>query len=163
MLEIVSNLKSNKSSPLGGLLDRFLRAMHRHDGGRTLPLLHRARITAPQLAALEFVLAPRTVSEVADCLGLSRPATSQLLDKLERSGWLRRTAGGRDRRTRHVVLSAGGRSLVARIAAARAARFEAALAGLPPEVAAGFQSSLIEVMRALDAAPAAMRGAGDRQ
>src|SRR5437762_6442956 len=93
---------------LGVLVERFMRAMHRFDSGRTLPLLHSASLTTPQLAVLEFTRTPRPVSDVAAFLGLSRPATSQLVDKLARGGLLRRSLGTIDRRQRYVALSAKG-------------------------------------------------------
>jgi DNA-binding MarR family transcriptional regulator len=130
-------------------VDRFLRAMHRHDAGRTLPILHATKLTTPQVALLEFVREPKTVSAVATHLGLSRPATSQLIDKVVRGGFVRRKEGETDRRERYVVLSARGGALVDRLAAARAARFAASLAALPPPVAARFHAVLKEVVGAL--------------
>jgi DNA-binding MarR family transcriptional regulator len=123
--------------------------MHRYDAGRTLPILHAAKLTTAQIAVLEFTRESQTVSTVATYLGLSRPATSQLIDKLVRSGLVRRVEGAMDRRQRNVILSAKGRGLVARIDAARAARFDASLAVLAPAVAARFESILAEVIDAL--------------
>jgi DNA-binding MarR family transcriptional regulator len=134
---------------LGTLVDRFLRAMHRHDAGRTLPILHAAKLTTPQVAALEFIRETKTISAVAIHLGLSRPATSQLVDKLVRGGLVRRKEGATDRRQRHVILSAEGAALVDRLATARSARFAASLAALPTPVAARFHSVLEEVVGAL--------------
>jgi DNA-binding MarR family transcriptional regulator len=135
---------------LGELVDRFMHAMHRFDGGRTLPLLHAARVTAPQLAVLEFVRTPHPVSEVAAFLGLSRPATSQLVDKLARARLVQRTLGTVDRRQRYVVLAAKGRALVDRVTAARAARFGASLAAVPAPLAARLSAVLVDVVSALD-------------
>lgn len=142
-------MKSNRK-PLGELVDRFMHAMHRFDGGRTLPLLHAARVTTPQLAVLELVRTPRPVSEVAAFLGLSRPATSQLVDKLARARLVRRTLGTADRRQRYVTLAASGAALVERVAAARAARFKASLATVPAPLAARLSAVLAEVVAALD-------------
>jgi MarR family transcriptional regulator, organic hydroperoxide resistance regulator len=123
--------------------------MHRYDAGRTLPILHAAALTTAQLAVLEFACEPQKVSAVAVYLGLSRPATSQLVDKLVRSGLVRRVEGSMDRRQRNVILSAKGKALVARIDAARAARFDASLAFLAPAAAARFELILAEVVDAL--------------
>lgn len=153
-------MKSTGRSSLGVLLDDFMRAMHRYDAGRTLPLLHAAKLTTPQIAALEFTREPQTISAVATYLGLSRPATSQLIDKLVRGHLLLRTEGATDRRERNVVLSANGRSLVDRIASARAARFEASLSVLPAALAARFSSILDEVTGVL---AEAAKPAGDGQ
>jgi DNA-binding MarR family transcriptional regulator len=134
---------------LGGLVSRFMQAMHRFDAGRTLPILHAARLTTPQLAVLEFTREPRTVSTVATWLGLSRPATSQLVDKLVSAGLVRRVEGKIDRRERNIILGAKGKALVDRIAAARAARFDASLALLAPPVASQFGRILTKVVDAL--------------
>jgi hypothetical protein len=72
-------------SDVAGLVAEFMHQMHRYDGGRTLPILYGARLTTAQLAALELARAPRTASKIADSLGLSRPATSQLIAKLARA------------------------------------------------------------------------------
>jgi DNA-binding MarR family transcriptional regulator len=149
-------LKEPARRPLGSLVYRFLGAMHRYDAGRTLPILHAAKLTTPQFAVLEFTREPQTVSAVATYLSLSRPATSQLIDKLVRGRLVRRIEGTVDRRERNVILSAKGKALVDRIAAARAARFDSSLAVLAPAVAARFELILAEVVDALgNAAPQA--------
>jgi DNA-binding MarR family transcriptional regulator len=142
---------------LGSCVYRFMGAMHRYDAGRTLPLLHAAKLTTPQVAVLEFTREPRTVSTVAAYLGLSRPATSQLVDKLVRRGLVRRVEGTVDRRQRNVILGAKGEALVDRIAAARAARFDSSLAVLKPALAARFGSILNEVIGALSESPTKRR------
>jgi DNA-binding MarR family transcriptional regulator len=144
MILIVSAMES-----LGALVYDFMHAMHRHDAGRTMPILHASRLTMPQLAVLESASEPRTVSAIATYLGLSRPAASQLIDKLVRSRLVRRAEGTTDRRERHVVLSAKGKRLVERIAAARAARFDSSLATLAPATSARLESILGEVISAL--------------
>jgi DNA-binding MarR family transcriptional regulator len=134
---------------LGALVYRFMGAMHRYDAGRTLPILHAARLTTPQLAALEFTREPRTMSAVATHLGLSRPAASQMIEKLVTARLVRRIEGKTDRRQRHIILSAKGRALVERIAAARVARFDASFAALPPALANRFERILTQVVEAL--------------
>jgi DNA-binding MarR family transcriptional regulator len=136
-------------SDLGSLVGRFMAAMHRYDGGRTLPILHAARLTTPQLAALEFVRTPHTVSAVALHLGLSRPATSQMIDKLVRRRLVRRSEGAVDRREKMIVLSVTGKALVERIEHARAARFQASLAVLPAPIALRLQAVLQQVIETL--------------
>ncbi len=124
--------------------------MHRYDAGRTLPILYAAKLTTPQVAALEFVRVPRTISVVAVHAGLSRPAASQLVEKLVRRHLVRRSEGAVDRREKEVVLSAAGKSLVERIAVARAARFDASLGVLPPRIAARFATVLVQVIEILE-------------
>lgn len=128
--------------------------MHRYDGGRSLPVLHESGLTTPQLAVLELVRVPCTVSVVAEHLGLSRPATSQLVQKLVKRGLLLRSEGIADRRERALVLSPEGGALLLAIADARAARFEAALAVLPASVGSRLKSGLSAAVEALQIAPA---------
>jgi DNA-binding MarR family transcriptional regulator len=128
-------------------------ALHRFDRGRTLPIFQRTGLTTPQLATLEVLRSePKTVSAVASELGLSRPATSQMVDKLVRKRLVSRAQGLTDRRQRSLVVTARGRALMARIDEARAARFEASLAALPAATRARLDDALTEVVRALQAA-----------
>ncbi len=122
--------------------------MHRYDFGKTLPLVHAAKLTTAQLATLEASRQPKTISAIADDFGLSRPAMSQLVDKLVRAGLLLRNEGTQDRRERHVLLSNRGKRLLERVSAARAARFDAALARVPPALAAELSSVLSKVVEA---------------
>jgi DNA-binding MarR family transcriptional regulator len=138
--------------PLGRLIGTFMAALHRHDHGRTLPILHRSGLTTPQLATLEVLREPKTVSAVAGELGLSLPATSQMVDKLVRKRLVRRAQGVTDRRQRSVVVTSRGRALMEGIDEARAARFEASLAALPAPTRARLDAALAEVVRALHAA-----------
>lgn len=129
-------------------------AMHRYDAGRTLPILHAAKLTAPHLAVLEFVRDPRTVSEMAAHIGLSLPATSQMVQKLVQRRLVRRSEGATDRRERAVTLTSRGAALLTSIAEARSARFDASLAALPASVAARLAAALTEAVEALDCQPA---------
>lgn len=138
-------------SSLAQTVGRFLHEMHRYDGGRTLPLMHKARITMPQLAVLEYVRSPRTPSAIAEHTGLSRPATSFMIDRLVRLGFVRRSEGVSDRRQRRVALSARGIALLDRIQAARVARFEATLGFLSTDAARCLEGALRAAMEELDA------------
>lgn len=136
------------------MVARFMSALHRYDVGRTLPVLHSSALTTAQVALLEYVREARTVSAIANHLGLSRPATSQLTDRLAGKGLILRTEGTDDRRQRFVVLSPSGAALTDRIAAARAARFTDALSHLEPALAARLEETLADVVTALNRDPA---------
>ena len=135
----------------GARVYHFLRALHRHDSRRTLALFHAAKLTTPQLAVLEFLAVPQTMSVVSGHLGLSKSATSQLVDRLVRQGFLVRSENAFDRRERYIGLSDAGRALTADITAARVARFNAALSHLPPDLATRLAAVLGEVNDALEA------------
>lgn len=140
---------SSAATELGGLIGEFMVELHRYDRGRTLPLLHRSGLTTPQVATLEILRQPKTLSTVAKELGLSLPAASQMVDKLVRKTLVARTEGLVDRRQRSIVANAQGRSLVRRIGAARAARFDASLGSLSPTLRTRLQVVLVDVVEAL--------------
>jgi DNA-binding MarR family transcriptional regulator len=139
------------------LISRFLGEMHRFDAGHTLPMLHAQKLTTPQLAALEFVFERRTISEVATFLGLSRPATSQMIHKLVGRGLIRRSEGVTDRREKAVVLTAKGRVLLERVAAARTARLAASISCLPARTANRLKGALREVIERLETSGSSSR------
>lgn len=78
-----------------------------------LTLKHRGEVTATELAAI---------------LGLSQPATTRLLEGLEKNGWVVRR--GRSGRNIPFGLTGGGRKLAARLEAERLAQASRALSGL---------------------------------
>lgn len=51
-------------------------------------------------------------SDIADFVGIDRTATSRALRHMEQEGWLKRTEGAQDRRTRQVLLTETGQDLV---------------------------------------------------
>jgi DNA-binding MarR family transcriptional regulator len=148
---------SVKTRSLIKLVTLFLGEMHQFDAGRTLPLLHTAKLTTPQLAALEFVFERRTISTVASYLGLSRPATSQMIHKLVRRGLVRRSEGATDRREKTVVLSAKGRALLGQVAAARTARFAQSISVLPKRTASRLKGALREAVQHMHKAASARK------
>lgn len=128
-------MRNSRHNRLAPLVVRFMSAMHRYDGGRTLTLMHAEKLTTPQLAVLEFVRTPRTVSAIAEHVGLSRPATSQMIDKLVKRRLVGRSEGMLDRREKAVELSCSGVTLLEKISRFRSARFRASLRALSPAAA----------------------------
>ncbi|MGA3033156.1 MAG: MarR family transcriptional regulator [Terracidiphilus sp.] len=124
--------------------------MHRGGAARTLPLLHAAKLTTTQLAAMEFVFDPRTISAVASHVGLSRPAASQMIHKLAGRGLIRRSESATDRREKTVVVTAKGNTLLEKISSARAARFAASISVLSPPVARRLKKALREAALQLE-------------
>jgi DNA-binding MarR family transcriptional regulator len=141
------------SMSLTKLVVRFLDEIHRFEAGYTLPLLHAAKLTTLQLTALEFVAEPRTVSSVAAYLGLSRPATSQMIQKLVRRKLVQRSEGAVDRRERSVMLAPKGKILLEKISAARSSRISSSISVLPKRTSKRLKGALRETVRSLDKAP----------
>jgi DNA-binding MarR family transcriptional regulator len=69
-------------------------------------------------------------SDIADFVGIDRTATSRALRQMEQKGWLKRSMGTEDKRTRQVVLTKSGAALIPRctpFAQDNAAQLRAAL------------------------------------
>ena len=73
------------------------------------------------------------VGELADFLGVSRPAATRNIDKLERLGLVIRTPSKRDRRATILTASAEGRQLVERYEEIKSARLSPILESFRPE------------------------------
>jgi DNA-binding MarR family transcriptional regulator len=86
-----------------------------------LSLMADSRLTLPQLVTLHVLdhLGPRSVSDVADRIRLSRAATSHLVDRLVRMGLVGRSEAPDDRRQKRVTLLEKGKALVDRLDYAR--------------------------------------------
>src|SRR4051794_16574804 len=76
----------------------------------------RSDLSAASRAVLQHLAqsGPLTVSEMARHLDRAQSVVSELVDGLERRGWLERVRDGRDRRRTLVWLSDAGSELVAR-------------------------------------------------
>jgi DNA-binding MarR family transcriptional regulator len=83
------------------------------------------------------------VGQMAGYLGVSAPAATKNIDKLERLGLVTRSRSEGDRRTTLLSVSPAGRELVARYERMEKARLGAALDGFDPEEIAAF-SRLLE-------------------
>ena len=76
--------------------------------------LHRqAELTVPHFRALIFVSQSEnaSLSEMAEHLGLSLPATSRMVELLVRRGWMRRQARSSDRRCISLSLTERGKTV----------------------------------------------------
>jgi hypothetical protein len=80
---------------------------------------------------------------MAGFLGVSAPAATKNIDKLERLGLIARSRSEGDRRTTLLTVSPAGRELVDRYERLEVARAQAALAGFEPEEVEAF-SRLLE-------------------
>lgn len=86
-----------------------------------------------------------TQQELAEALLVSKGNVTQLLDRMERCGWLARRPAGR---TNHIYLTDAGRALRARVVPEHEAAITQLMNGLP----AGDVATLHRLLRALDRA-----------
>jgi DNA-binding MarR family transcriptional regulator len=80
-------------------------------------------ISLPQYRLLDSISnEPRRASDLAACVGVSRPTLTSLVDGLERAGMLRRAAVPSDRRGIQLVATEAGRTALRHAEAALAER-----------------------------------------
>jgi DNA-binding MarR family transcriptional regulator len=104
----------------------------------TLPL------SVPQFHLLKLIALSglHQVGEAADVLGVSAPAATKNIDKLERLGLVVRGPPVGDRRATPLTASAKGRHLVRRYEELKSARVAPILSGYPPETIRGLTTLL---------------------
>jgi DNA-binding MarR family transcriptional regulator len=73
------------------------------------------------------------VSELSERLLIRPPSVTGLIDRLERSGLVRRTAPQSDLRVRHIQLTPDGRALLRKILLVHDTQVNQVLAGLTPQ------------------------------
>lgn len=90
-------------------------------------------VSLPQYRALVVLASrgPQRAVDLADVLGVNPSSATRLVDRLVRSGLVRRTRERSDRRALRVTLSPPGRALVAEVTRRRRAEFERLLDALP--------------------------------
>ncbi len=105
----------------------------------------------PELLTLkECDRAAVTPSDLAITLGLSRTGVTDLLDRLESAGWVRRAEHPTDRRATLVELSPEGRRLVRTAKARLRERLSPVRAALSPEGATALREALAQLDRAIE-------------
>lgn len=112
---------------------RFLRCSHIFNAAvreiadpRSVEGLATPSLTVPQLHLLKLMAGDgqRKIRDVASFLGVSSPAATKCVDKLERMGLLTRTRSTKDRRTTILAASDKGRTVVRAYEQAKRERLE---------------------------------------
>jgi DNA-binding MarR family transcriptional regulator len=101
---------------------------------------------AATLASIER-LGPQRLTVLAAREGVTQPAMTQLISRLEESGLVRREASQEDGRVVLVVITDEGRAMLARRRSIRTARLAVIIAQLSPE----HHAALADALPALDA------------
>jgi DNA-binding MarR family transcriptional regulator len=104
-------------------------------------------VTLPQYRALVVLASrgPQRAVDLAAVLGVNPSSATRLIDRLVRSGLVRRTRERSDRRALRVALSPAGRALVAEVTHRRRAEYEQLIAALPP----GRHEQIVSALRTL--------------
>lgn len=114
-------------------------------------------LSALMLLARLVRLGPQRLTDLATAEGLSQPGTTQLVGRLERDGWVRRTTSGSDRRGVLVEVTGAGRDLVTLRRTQRAAALSRLLDHLDPADRAAIEHALPALTRLIEVRTADLR------
>lgn len=133
---MVMHSRSSAGESLPPAFHAFEEALMRSSFGELVRRVHELDLTLSQLAAMSALEEPgwRTVSEVAENIGLSVAATSALVERLRTRDLVARDEDSGDRRVKHVSLTARGREALERVASARERALGELLESLPDEL-----------------------------
>jgi len=148
-------MPSPRSRQLANLIEEMMSHIHRRSADDTLAVMNEAGLTMAQMVALHLLthLGPVSVSAIAACLKLSRPAASHLLDRMVTAGLVGRSEDPVDRRQKRIVITASGRELIESTQENRTREFTRVLNGLSPELQAQFGKLLARVVGELKELP----------
>jgi DNA-binding MarR family transcriptional regulator len=135
---------------LGEAVQEFVNRIS-HTPGKTLAILTSASVTLQQvllLRRLESNIAS-ALSPLAEQMHMSLPAISQMVERLFQLDLVSRDESAYDRRKKSVAVTARGRALLKRIAAARSAEYAAGIAPLSPRVKAALERVLKDALEEL--------------
>jgi DNA-binding MarR family transcriptional regulator len=105
---------------------------------------------------------PMSAGELGTATGLSSAATTTMLDRLERKGFVRRERGGPDRRKVMVELTPHGRRVIGELYGPLAADGAALLGRFSDEQLVMMRDFLVSATELVDAHRARLRGSGER-
>lgn len=127
-----------------------------HRSGAALSVMEKAGVTLAQILLLDRVgkLERTSITALAEDSPTSAAAVSQMVDRLVRQGFLRRTEDATDRRRKAVSISSKGTTLLRELERARTAEFARGLSAISPklraELGALLEQAAAEVEKSLD-------------
>jgi DNA-binding MarR family transcriptional regulator len=147
-------VSAKDASSVGDLLLALVdRVSHR--GGDTLSLLTETGMTLPQVLFLTRLRQAAgksggsTPSELAERLGMSLPAVSQMVDRLFQLGLLTRVEDPEDRRRKRLATTPRADALLERLRRARGEEYNKGTAKLSPAVRRELAAALAKAVREL--------------
>jgi DNA-binding MarR family transcriptional regulator len=146
---------SGHPSDLAKLIEEMMSHIHRRSADDTLAVMNEAGLTMAQMVALHLLthLGPVSVSSIAVCLKLSRPAASHLLDRMVVAGLVGRSEDPVDRRHKRIAITPRGRELIESTQEERSREFTRVLTGLSSGLQAQFGKVLARVVSELKDLP----------
>lgn len=133
------------------LVQRLIALVNRKSAGESTAFMHASGLTMPQIVVLYALRrAEASISELAQRLRMSLPATSQLVDRLVEAGLIDRTEHADDRRVRRISILSDGLSYLERLGQLRYREIEDALRSLSPGSRALLATALTRVVAELE-------------
>lgn len=126
------NSTENSLDALIPVMHAFMALVGPPSDSQSLELLNDAGLTIPQMLTLHALIANGSlaVSEVAQVIGLSRAATSQMVERMVQAKLVDRVEDERDRRHKQVSISPRGMELMRKLRDLRVANLQRLLAAL---------------------------------
>lgn len=133
------------------LVQRLIGLVNRKSAGESTAFMHASGLTMPQIVVL-FALrrADASISELAQRLRMSLPATSQLVDRLVEAGLIDRTEDPDDRRVRRISILPAGLGFLEQFGELRSREIEDALRSLRAETRTLLAAALTRVVAELE-------------
>ncbi|MCW5934949.1 MAG: MarR family transcriptional regulator [Fimbriimonadia bacterium] len=127
----------------------FAQAMYKTIGEHMTEELSESELTYAQMQALRYLRNHRRVmvGDMADGLGISYPSATNMVNRLEKKGWIERIPNPRDRRQVGIKITESGAQLVHQIDQERKHRFAAILTKMEPEERHAFINGLRAFIR----------------
>jgi DNA-binding MarR family transcriptional regulator len=99
-------------------LGYWLRHVSNHVSGAFARALQERQLSVAEWVALRQIYDRQTITpgELADLIGMTRGATSKVLNKLESKSWIRRALDGEDSRVQWITLTAAGQQILPELA-----------------------------------------------
>jgi DNA-binding MarR family transcriptional regulator len=99
------------------VLKEFNKLLSISGGHNSLSLLYESELTIPQILTLHYVFhcGKVSISSISETLRLSLGATSHLVDKLVKRGYLLREENPKDRRIKYVSITESGAEFIERL------------------------------------------------
>jgi DNA-binding MarR family transcriptional regulator len=140
-------MKRDVGALLLALVDRVS-----HRGGDTLALMTEAGLTLPQVLFLTRLrqAGESTPSALAERLNMSLPATSQMVDRLFKLGFLTRREDEGDRRRKRLAVTPAAERMLDKLVRARAAEYAKGTEHLSPAVRRDLSAALAKAVRELN-------------
>jgi len=145
---------------LGLLLEAFVNKVS-HPRGRALSFMSEASVTVAQVILMSHAVGGGTPTSLAAATSLSLSSVSQMIERLVKLGFLRRSEDPEDRRRKTICATPKAKTFLDRLKALRAEEFAAGAAFLSGETRDILKSAIARALRELEPPPRSSDGTND--